>query len=97
MVEGSPVLIGRGLEILVGRERALGDAIAAETGEDSAAQRVAAAALAAPHRVLYAEGSRLSLAGEPRAQILGRLATAAQSAFDLLEPSLGDYGIRAPA
>jgi AcrR family transcriptional regulator len=96
MIENSPVLSGRGLELLHQREQALGDAIAAETGRDDPQQRVVAAYLASVHRVLYAEGSRRSLAGEPRAEILAALAAEAKRAFDRLEPSLGDYGIREP-
>jgi len=94
MITGSQVLAGRGLEIQDGRERALGDAIAAETGEDGPQQRVAAALLCSVHRVLTAEGLRRSMADQPRAEIAAYLAAAAERAFDLLEPSLGGYGAR---
>jgi AcrR family transcriptional regulator len=94
MIEDSPVLTGRGREIADQRERALGDVIAAETGADDVHQRIVAAQLAAVHRVLYAEASRRSLAGERRGDICTVLAAAASRAFDLLEPSLGHYGIR---
>jgi AcrR family transcriptional regulator len=94
MIGSSPALTGRGLEMLVQRERALGDAIAAETGEDTVQQRLVAALLASVHRVLYAEAASRSLAGEPRAQICAALGEMATRAFDLLEPSLGSYGIR---
>ena len=53
-----------------------------------------AALLASVHRVLSAEASRRSLAGQPREEILTMLADEATRAFDLLEPSLGSYGIR---
>jgi AcrR family transcriptional regulator len=95
MILGSPVLVSRVREMLDGREQALGDAIAAETGTDNPQQRLAAALLASVHRVLAAEASRRSLAGQPREQICAVLAGAATRAFDLLEPSLGSYGIRA--
>lgn len=36
-----------------------------------------------------------SLAGQPRDEICQVLAAAARRAFDLLEPSLGGYGVRA--
>jgi AcrR family transcriptional regulator len=91
MVDSSPVLQARLREILDQRERALAGAIVAETGSDDVLARVAAAALASVHRVLYAEASRRSLAGESREQIAGVLAAAAERAFDLLEPSLGGY------
>ena len=46
-------------------------------------------------RNLAAEASERSLAGQPRELICAVLADAATRAFDLLEPSLGSYGIRA--
>jgi AcrR family transcriptional regulator len=95
MVEDSPVLTGRLREILEQRERALADAIAAEAGAGDILQQIAAAQLASVHRVLYADAARRSLAGESRARIQAALATEAERAFDLLEPSLGSYGIRA--
>jgi AcrR family transcriptional regulator len=94
MIQDAPALTSRGLEMLNQREQALGDAIAAETGTDTAQQRVVAALLAAVHRVLYAEASRRSLAGQPREEIQAVLAAAAAAAFDLLEPSLSGYLIR---
>jgi AcrR family transcriptional regulator len=97
MIQNSPVLTSRGLEISDLRERALGDAIAAETGADTAEQRIVAAQLASVHRVLFAEGARRSLAGQPRDEIREALAAAASRAFDRLEPSLGGYGIRPSA
>lgn len=95
MVGDSHVLTGRGREIADLREQALGDAIAAETGTDDPQQRLVAAQLAAVHRVLFAEGARRVLAGEPPGEITQVLARAADRAFDLLEPSLGGYGSRA--
>jgi AcrR family transcriptional regulator len=94
MIENSPALTGRGLEMIYQREQALGDAIAAETGADGPQQRLAASLLSSVHRVLYAEASRRSLAGQPRAEICTVLAEESARAFDLLEPSLGGYGVR---
>jgi AcrR family transcriptional regulator len=94
MIEHSPALTSRGLDMLNQRERALGDAIAAETGTDGPQQRLVAALLSSVHSVLYAEGSRRSLAGQPRDEICAALAAAATRAFDLLEPSLGGYLVR---
>jgi AcrR family transcriptional regulator len=91
MIENSPVLASRGLEMLYERERALGDAIAAETGIDDLQQRIAAALLSSVHRVLYAEATQRSVAGEPREQICAALGAAADQAFGLLEPALGGY------
>ena len=94
MIEDSPVLASRGLDMLFQIERALGDTIATETGADNPQQRLVAAVLSSVHRVLYAEGSRRSLAGQPRGEICAALAAAATRAFDLLEPSLGGYLVR---
>ena len=95
MVAGSPALTSRAREIADLREQALGDAIAAETGTDDPQQRIIAAQLASVHRVLFAEAARRILAGQPRDEICQVLAAAARRAFDLLEPSLGRYGVRA--
>jgi len=76
------------------REQALGDAIAAELGDDGSQPRVVAALLASVHRVLSAEATQRSLAGQPRAEICAWLAGAATAAFDLLEPALSGYGVR---
>ncbi|HUB39339.1 MAG TPA: TetR family transcriptional regulator [Streptosporangiaceae bacterium] len=94
MINSSAVLVNRGLDMLNKRELALGDAIAEETGEDTPQQRLIAAHLASVHRVLYAEASRRSLAGEARAEICVVLAEEAARAFDLLEPAVGAFGIR---
>jgi AcrR family transcriptional regulator len=95
MVAGSHALTSRGQEIADLCEQALGDAITAETGVDDVQQRIVAAQLTSVHRVLFAEGARRILAGQPRDEIRQVLAAAAHRAFDLLEPSLGGYGIRA--
>ena len=95
MIISSPVLVSRVREMLDRRERALGDAIAAETGTDNPQQRLVAALLSSAHRVLAAEATERSLAGQSPEEICAVLADAATRAFDLLEPSLGSYGIRA--
>lgn len=93
MIRNSQPLRARELEMLHQRELALGDAISAELGRDDPGVRITAALLAGVHRVLYAEGSRRSLAGEPRDQIAIALAEAASRAYDLLEPAIGDQGL----
>lgn len=94
MIQDAPALASRALEMLNQREQALGAAIAAETGTDSAQQRVVAALLVSVPRVLSAEAFRRSLAGQSRDEIRAVLAEQAAAAFDLLEPALGDYLIR---
>ena len=94
MIMGSPVLASRAMEISYQRERAIGDAIAAETGQDTAQQRIVAAQLASVHRVLAGEATRRSLAGESRERITAFLSQESERAFDRLEPALGDYLVR---
>lgn len=95
MVDDSHALSSRRREIADLAERALGDAIAAEAGADDPQQRIVAALLASVHRVLFADGTRRVLAGQSRDEIRLALAAAASRAFDLLEPSLGGYRVRA--
>jgi AcrR family transcriptional regulator len=95
MVAGSHVLVGRYRELADLREQALGDVVAAEAGSDDPQHRIVAAQLASVHRVLFAEATARTLAGQPRDQIRRFLTEAATRAFDLLEPSLGSYGIKA--
>jgi AcrR family transcriptional regulator len=97
MVETSQVLSSRLREILDLRERALADLIAAEQGWDGVRARLVAAQLASVHRVLYAEATRRSLAGQDRAGIFAVLGAEAERAFALLEPSLGRCGLRPAA
>lgn len=94
MIRGSHALTSRYREIADLRERALGDAIAAESGADDPQQRIVAAQLASVHRVLLAEAAKRITAGQPREEIRHVLAEAARAAFDLLEPSLGGYGVK---
>jgi len=95
MVGGSHALTSRRREIADLTEQSLGDAIAAEAGADDPQQRIVAAQLASVYRVLFAEGTRRVLAGQPRGEICEALAADARRAFDLLEPSLGGYRVRA--
>lgn len=95
MVGGSHALTSRRREIADLVEQSLGDAIAAEAGADEPQQRIVAAQLASVYRVLFAEGTRRVLAGQPRVEICEALAADARRAFDLLEPSLGGYRVRA--
>jgi AcrR family transcriptional regulator len=94
MVAGSHVLTIRYRELADLREQALGDVIVAEAGTDDPQHRIVAAQLAAVQRVLFAEAMARSLAGQPHDQIRRFLTEAAARAFDLLEPSLGGYGIK---
>jgi len=90
MVAGSHALTTRSREIAELAERALGDAIADETGADDPQQRIVAAQLASVYRVLFAEGGARVLAGQDGDEVRGALAAAARRAFDL-----GGYCVRA--
>jgi AcrR family transcriptional regulator len=95
MVGDSHALTSRRREIADLTEQALAAEIAAEAGGDNPRQRIVAAQLASVYRVLFAEGTRRILAGEPSDEIGPALGEAAREAFDLLEPSLGGYSVRA--
>ena len=87
-----------GTEGTEGTEGAEGAGVQGAEGaraEGALQPRLVAALLAAAHRVLAQEATRRSLAGEPRPQICAALADLSGQAFDLLEPSIGSYGIRA--
>jgi AcrR family transcriptional regulator len=71
LVGGSHALTSRRREIADLAEQSLGDAIAAEAGADDPQQRIVAAQLASVYRVLFAEGTRRVLAGQPRVEISG--------------------------
>jgi hypothetical protein len=91
MIHSSHALASRAREIIDLREQALADTIAAETEPDAPQPRVVAAMLASVHRALFQYSVQLIVAGEPHGRIRETLATAAEAAFNLLEPSLGDY------
>jgi AcrR family transcriptional regulator len=95
MVQNSHMLTSRFREIGELCERTLGDAIATDTGVDDAQQRIVAAQLASIHRVLFAESVSRILAGQPRDAIRQVLAESARRSFDLLEPALGGYCLKA--
>jgi AcrR family transcriptional regulator len=94
MVHDSQTLASRLREIADQAEQALADAIAAETGADGTQPQIVAAQLAAIHRVLFADSAKRVLAGQPRDEIKPSLTESARRAFDLLEPSLGNYCVR---
>ncbi|MEV6909678.1 TetR family transcriptional regulator [Amycolatopsis sp. NPDC051071] len=96
MVLESPTLTARLRELHDLREGALAELLATETHAeaDDVTPIMAAAELNAIDRVLFREVLRRSYAGESDDKIAEALTKAAQRAFDLLEPSFGDYAIR---
>ncbi|WP_431043111.1 TetR/AcrR family transcriptional regulator [Streptomyces sp. P1-3] len=97
MVAESPTLTARLRDLHEQRERALAEVLAAETGAgpDDIVPRVAAAQFGGVHRLLFAELQRRTLAGQSDDAIAAAVAEQGRAAFDLLEPSLGDYAVRA--
>ncbi|POX38819.1 TetR family transcriptional regulator [Streptomyces sp. Ru73] len=98
MVHASARLRAREREIEEQREERLAAALAEETGAapDDLAPRLAAAQLAAAHRVLFRLVRTLMRADAPQPEADRRAEQAAQEAFALLESSLGDYAVREP-
>jgi AcrR family transcriptional regulator len=96
MITGSPALLARLREIDEQREGAIADTLAAETGTpaDDITLAVAAAQLAAVHRVLFRQALRMTLEGRTRAETIDELSGMARRAFEQLEPSLGSYAVR---
>ncbi|MFC4910878.1 TetR family transcriptional regulator [Actinomadura gamaensis] len=97
MLLGSPTLVARIRELHEERERALAEALAEDTGEsaDALTPRLAASQFGGVHRVLFDEALRRTVDGETHDEIATALIEAAGVAFGLLEPSLGNYAIRA--
>lgn len=97
MVLESPTLTARLRELHELREEALATQLATETGAaaDDVTPVMAAAELNAIDRVLFREVLRRSSAGESNEDIAVALTKATKRAFELLEPSFGDYAIRA--
>jgi AcrR family transcriptional regulator len=97
LVHENPRLRSREREIDEQREQALAAALAEATATtpDDLATRLAAAHLAAAHRVLFQLVRALVRAHTPPAETDRRAAAAAEQAFSQLEPRLSDYALRA--
>ncbi|WP_067827977.1 TetR/AcrR family transcriptional regulator [Nocardia inohanensis] len=97
LLTGSPALVARLREFHEERERLLAETLAAETdaAPDDLTPRIAATLLAGLHRALFEETLRRTVAGESDDAIAAVLTTQIATAFDLLEPALGDYAVRA--
>ena len=96
MIVESPALTARLREFHDDREKALAAVLAEETGADpdDITPRVAAAQLAAVHRLLFEETLHLTVQGHDNDDISRTLTEHARTAFGSLEPSLADYAIR---
>jgi AcrR family transcriptional regulator len=90
LVEASPALQVREREIFAAQEAALAEVLVVEfaSSEADLRPRLAAAQLAGVGRVLYFEGRRRLLAGEPTEVTIRALRRAARTAFAALEAGL---------
>ncbi|WP_459956401.1 TetR/AcrR family transcriptional regulator [Nocardia sp. IFM 10818] len=97
LIAGSPALVARVREFYDESERLLAAHLAAETAaaESDFTPRIAAVMLGGVQRALFEETQRRTLAGESNDDIAAVLTGYVTDAFDLLEPSLGDYAVRA--
>ncbi|ANS66886.1 TetR family transcriptional regulator [Streptomyces lincolnensis] len=95
MIADSPTLTARLRDLHDLRESALATTLATttDTPHDDITPRTAAALLGAVHRTLFQRIQDLTLADESPARITTTVTTEADLAFDLLEPSLGDYAV----
>ncbi|NEW74220.1 TetR/AcrR family transcriptional regulator [Streptomyces rhizosphaericus] len=96
MLADSPTLTARLRELHDQREEALADALTTATAAapDDPTPRAAAALLTAAHRTLFHHVQTLTRAGRPTEDIATAATRSAETVFDLLEPSLGDYAVR---
>ncbi len=90
MLADSPTLTARLRELHELREQAL----AAALPGDELLRRTAAAQLGAACRLLFDRIQELQLRGESRRRVTATVLAEAERIFDLLEPALGDYGVR---
>ncbi|MCK2221313.1 TetR/AcrR family transcriptional regulator [Actinomadura sp. ATCC 31491] len=95
LITGSPTLSARLRELHDLREDALARALAAGAAPGDPVPRAVAAVLAGAHRVLFQQVMELTMAGTADHEIAAAVTEAARRVFDLLEPSLGGYAVRA--
>ncbi|MFI6867853.1 TetR family transcriptional regulator [Nocardia sp. NPDC050406] len=97
VVTGSPALVARLREFHEDREKALAETLAEETGvaPDDLTAQVAAALLAGVHRLLFEETVRRACTGATKEELGAVMTPRIAAAFDLLEPALGHYAVRA--
>ncbi|MFF0248914.1 TetR/AcrR family transcriptional regulator [Streptosporangium sandarakinum] len=97
MIADSPTLTARLRELHELREDALARVLAADTGAapGDLTPRAVAALLTTAHRTLFQQVMDLSLEGRGNREIATVVAGAARGIFDLLEPSLAGYAVRA--
>ncbi|WP_227983522.1 TetR/AcrR family transcriptional regulator [Nocardia spumae] len=90
MLAESPTLTARLRELHDLREQALATVLPG----DDLLRRAAAAQFAAAYRLLFERIQERQLSGATRRRIATAVTAEAERIFDLLEPALGDYGVR---
>jgi AcrR family transcriptional regulator len=95
IIEESPALQAKELEIMARLTQALGAAIQTELGIHEVDARIAAGLLVSVHWQLFRTARAQALAGRHGPSALRRLRSDLARAHDLLEHGLGDLGARA--
>ena len=92
VIENSPALKAKELEVMSGFAHALNYALAGE-GIPERDARIVASLLVSVHRQLFRTARELALAGKSGPAAVRRLRADSQRAFELLENGLGDLGL----
>ncbi|WP_077043085.1 TetR/AcrR family transcriptional regulator [Rhodococcus sp. MTM3W5.2] len=97
MIADSPTLTARLRELNEQREESLAAVLAVETRAEPGdiTARAVAAVLGGVHRVLFGDVVRFTLDGLGNDEIAERVGESGRRAFDLIEPALADYAVRA--
>jgi AcrR family transcriptional regulator len=90
IIEESPALLNKELEVMAGFGQVLTDAIQAELGVDERDARIAAGLLVSVHRQLFRTARKNALAGVHGPAAVRRLRADLDRAYHLLEHGLGE-------
>jgi AcrR family transcriptional regulator len=93
IIEDSPALQAKELEVMAHFAQVLALAIATEPGVDERDARIAAGLLVSVHRQLFRGARKQALAGRHGAAAAQRLRDDLERAYSLLEHGLGDLGV----
>jgi AcrR family transcriptional regulator len=89
IIEDSPALLAKELEVMARFASVLTDAIAAELGVDERDARIAAGLLISVHRQVFRAARRQALAGKHGPGAVRRLTADLERAYEILEHGLG--------
>jgi AcrR family transcriptional regulator len=91
VIEESPALKGKELEVMARFVQVLAEAIQSELGKDERDARIAASLLVSVHRQFFFAARKQALAGKHGAAAVKRLRADIDRAYALLERGLGDF------